>query len=156
MQPSEFRIPTTWRFRARAETIYDLLSAPHDFVRWWSDVYLRVEDAAPGDAHGVGRRLNLLTKGRLPYRLRWQAEVLEAERPRRMTIRARGDLDGRGEWRLVQDGDFVDVSYDWTVYATQPWMVYLAPLLRPVFVWNHRWAMRRGFEGIVRELARAP
>jgi hypothetical protein len=27
-------------------------------------------------------------------------------------------------------------------------------LLRPVFAWNHRWAMQRGFEGLHRELAR--
>jgi uncharacterized protein YndB with AHSA1/START domain len=154
MNATEFYIPTVWRFRAPAERIYDLLSAPQEFVRWWPEVYLAVEDEEAGDAQGVGRRLNLLTKGKLPYRLRWQAEVLEAERPHRMTIRARGDLDGRGEWRFTQDGEWVDARYDWTVYVTQAWMVRLAPLLRPVFVWNHRWAMQRGFEGLARELAR--
>lgn len=33
--------------------------------------------------------------------------------------------------------------------------VYLdVTLLEPVFVWNHKWAMQRGFEGLKRELAR--
>ena len=46
----------------------------------------------------------------------------------------------------------MDIRYDWTVYVTKPWMVVLAPLLRPVFAANHRWAMARGFEGLQREL----
>ena len=40
------------------------------------------------------------------------------------------------------------------VLATKAWMIALAPLLKPLFVWNHKWAMRRGFEGLTRELAR--
>jgi hypothetical protein len=77
-----------------------------------------------------------------------------AAKPHRMSVRARGDLDGRGEWQLEQDGEWVVVKYDWTVLATKPWMIVLAPLLKPVFVWNHKWAMQRGFEGLSRELAR--
>ena len=61
---------------------------------------------------------------------------------------------GRGEWEFRQDGDSVDVSYGWTVLATKPWMIRLAPLLNPVFVRNHRWVMQRGLEGLQRELAR--
>jgi hypothetical protein len=40
------------------------------------------------------------------------------------------------------------------VFVTKPWMVVLTPLLRPVFVANHLWAMQRGLEGLQRELAR--
>jgi hypothetical protein len=76
-----------------------------------------------------------------------------ADKPHRMSIRASGDLEGRGEWQLRQEGDWVDVRYDWTVLATKPWMILLAPLLHPVFVWNHKWAMQRGLEGLRRELA---
>jgi hypothetical protein len=71
-----------------------------------------------------------------------------------MSVRARGDLDGRGEWRFRQDGEWVVATYDWTVLAAKPWMAVLAPLLKPVFAWNHRWAMQRGFEGLERELER--
>lgn len=153
MQPQEFHIPTTWRVKGNAEQVYEILTKPEDFVRWWPAVYRDVKQVRPGDANGVGRIVSLLTKGKLPYELRWQAEVVEADKPRRMLIHARGDLDGRGEWRFKQDGDWTEVRYDWTVFATKPWMIYLAPLLRPVFVANHVWAMQRGFEGLQRELA---
>jgi uncharacterized protein YndB with AHSA1/START domain len=154
MQPKEFYIPTTWRIKGRVEQVYDLLSKPREFPRWWPEVYLDVTEVKAGDANGVGRVVALRTKGKLPYELHWQAEMTAAQKPHRMSVRARGDLDGRGEWRFEQDGDHVVVTYDWTVLATKPWMIYLAPLLKPVFVWNHKWAMQRGFEGLERELAR--
>jgi hypothetical protein len=150
----ELNIPTTWRLRGTAEQVYDVLSRPRDFPRWWPDVYLDVTELEPGDANGVGRVVALRTRGKLPYELNWQAEMTAAQKPHRMSVCARGDLAGRGEWRLRQDGDSVVVTYDWTVLATKTWMKALAPLLKPVFVWNHRWAMQRGFEGLVRELAR--
>ncbi len=154
MQTRAFIIPTHWRVRGRIEDVYDVLTTPEAFVRWWPQVYLGVSEIAAGGAGGVGRRVGLHTKGKLPYTLRWEAEVLEADRPYRMVIGARGDLDGRGEWRFSQDGELVDVDYRWTVYVSKPWMAVLAPLLRPVFVWNHLWAMRCGLEGLQRELAR--
>jgi uncharacterized protein YndB with AHSA1/START domain len=154
MQRQELHIATEWRIEATAAQVYDILSRPREFPRWWPDVYLAVTEVKPGDANGVGRVVALRTKGKLPYELHWQAEMIAAEKPHRMSIRARGDLDGRGEWRFRQEEDCVIVTYDWTVLATQPWMAYLAPLLRRVFVWNHNWAMQRGFEGLTREVAR--
>ena len=150
----EFHIPTSWRVRGSAPRVYEILSTPEDFVRWWPEVYLRVREVRPGHANGLGRVIELHTKGKLPYTLSWQAEVLAVDKPRAMSIRASGDLDGCGEWRFRQDGDFVDIDYQWTVYVRKGWMAALAPLLRPVFVANHRWAMQRGLEGLQRELAR--
>jgi hypothetical protein len=153
MSATEFHLPTSWRVRGSVAAVYDILSRPLEFVRWWPDVYLAVREIEPGDAHGVGRVLDLRTKGWLPYRLSWQAEVLAVEPHRALSIRARGDLDGHGEWRFAQDGEHVDVRYDWTVHVTKPWMIALAPLLKPAFVANHVWAMRRGLAGLERELA---
>jgi hypothetical protein len=154
VQPKEFHIPTTWRVQGTAAQVYEILSKPREFPRWWPEVYLAVREVRSGDAGGLGRVVALSTKGWLPYRLEWEAEMIAASKPNRMSIRARGDLEGRGEWRLEQHGDWVAISYDWTVLATKPWMIALAPLLTPVFVWNHKWAMRRGLEGLQRELAR--
>jgi uncharacterized protein YndB with AHSA1/START domain len=154
VQPREFHIPTTWRVKGTAAQVYDVLSKPLELPRWWPEVYLAVREIRAGDTNGIGRIVALRTKGKLPYTLEWQAEMVAAEKPHRMSISARGDLDGRGEWELRQDGEWVDVTYAWTVLATKPWMIVLAPLMRPVFVWNHKWAMQRGLEGLQRELAR--
>ena len=147
-------IPTKWRVQGNIEDVYDILSAPKEFVRWWSDVYLDVEELVPGDENGVGRTLRLLTKGKLPYTLSWQAHALEINKPHRILIQAQGDLDGKGEWFLQQNGPWVDIRYDWTVYLSRPWMRLLTPLLKPVFIANHQWAMNKGKEGLQAELNR--
>ena len=38
----------------------------------------------------------------------------------------------------------------------KPLVRHLAPVLRPVFAWNHRWAMRRGQERILALVADGP
>jgi hypothetical protein len=153
MKPQEFRLPTAWRVKGSVVRVYDILTTPEHFTRWWPSVYLDVREIRPGDANGVGRVVRVVTKGKLPYRLSWEAEVLEADKPHRCLIAARGDLTGRGEWRFAQDGEWTEVRYDWTVLVTKPWMVLLAPVLKPIFAANHVWAMQRGYEGLQRELA---
>ncbi len=125
MQPQEFYIPTTWRIKGTVERVYDVLSRPREFPRWWPEVYLAVDELRPGDANGVGRVVALRTKGKLPYELNWQAEMTAADKPHGMAVRASGDLEGHGEWRFRQDGDWVVATYDWTVLATKPWMTVL-------------------------------
>ena len=57
------------------------------------------------------------------------------------TLVATGDFDGRGEWTFVQDGAFVDITYDWRLRAEKPLLRNLSVLLKPLFEANHRWAM---------------
>jgi hypothetical protein len=44
------------------------------------------------------------------------------------------------------------VLYEWDVHTTGRWMNLLAPLMRPIFTWNHDVAMRQGGEGLARLL----
>ena len=40
MKARELHMPTVWRVKGSVEHVYDLLSRPQDFVRWWPEVYL--------------------------------------------------------------------------------------------------------------------
>ena len=111
-----------------------------------------MEEIESGDENGLGRTINLHTRELLPYILHWQAKVTEVQRPAQLVVEARGDLQGRGEWRLCQDGELVRIDYNWAVIGNKPWMRYLNPVLKPVFKANHRWAMRKGEQGLEREL----
>lgn len=97
--------------------------------------------------------VELLTKGWLPYTIRWQFRVTD-RRPDGFSIEAFGDFVGRGDWHLTQDGDFVDIVYDWRIKAEKPLLRILSPVLKPIFGANHRWAMRKGEESLKLELAR--
>jgi hypothetical protein len=151
---NDYHFVSRWRVRATAEQVADLLERPTEFVRWWSAVYLEVEQVAPGGPHGVGSELSLLTRGLLPYRLRWHLRITESRHPHGFSLDAWGDLVGRGIWTFTPDGDWVVITYDWRLRAEKPLIRRLSVLLKPIFAANHRWAMKQGEEGLTRELSR--
>jgi hypothetical protein len=67
--------------------------------------------------------------------------------------RAHGELDGVGLWNFHDEPEGTHVRYLWRVAVTRPWMRLLAPILAPVFAWNHNKVMRWGLEGARKRLA---
>jgi hypothetical protein len=58
---------------------------------------------------------------------------------------ADGDLSGQGLWVLEPHSNAgVLITYRWDVHLNRRWMRLTAPLLRPVFAWNHFAIMRAG------------
>lgn len=154
MASQDYHFITTWRIQSTCEEIYRILSNPTDLVRWWPSVYLDVQEIAPGEANGLGRQISLYTKGWLPYTLRWQFTVTKVNPPQGMRLDAVGDFVGRGIWTFEQDGDFVNIIYDWKIRAEKPLLRRLSWLLKSVFSANHHWAMRQGEESLRLELVR--
>lgn len=155
MSTSAYHFSTTWRVRATLAEVNAILGNAADLPRWWPAVYLAVEQIHAGDPEsGVGRVIRLFTKGWLPYTLRWQFEVVSSRNPNGFVLEARGDFDGRGEWTFVQDGEHVNIVYDWRINANKPLLKALTPVLRPLFSANHRWAMRTGLQSLELELRR--
>ena len=151
----EYAFLTHWRLKATAQEVYDILADPMGLARWWPSVYLDVKELAPPDpVTGKGRVIGLYTKGFLPYTLRWNFTVTEANPPAGFKLVAHGDFEGTGVWTLTQDGEHVDVTYDWRILAEKPLLRYGSFVLRPFFAANHRWAMARGEESLALELRR--
>lgn len=142
----QYQFVTMWRVEALCGEVADILGDPLALPRWWPAVYLGAEETAPGDTHGLGRRVGLHTKGWLPYTLRWELELVESNYPSGFAIVARGDLDGRGVWTFEQDGRFTNVRYDWRLRTEKPLLRNFSFLLKPLFAANHRWAMAQGEE----------
>jgi hypothetical protein len=155
-----YHFVSRWRVKASAEEVYDIISQPLEYPRWWPSVYLDSCEVASGAADGTGRRFLFHTKGLLPYTLRWESSVTECAPPDRLAFEAAGDFEGRGVWSFVQDGAFVDITFDWKLVVGKPLLRYLTPVLRPVFEANHRWAMEQGEiclrEELIRYRARTP
>ena len=152
MTSNEYRFVTHWRVESTVEEVYSILENAPDLVRWWPSVYLDVQELKPGDEQGVGKVVNLYTKGWLPYTLCWQFRVLEVDYPNGFTLDAWGDFVGRGVWIFEQDGSWVNITYDWKIRADKPLLRYLSFLLKPIFAANHRRAMAKGEESLRVEL----
>jgi hypothetical protein len=154
MAANDYHFIAQWRVEATCGEVADILRDPLALTRWWPSVYLDVRLLEPGDVRGVGRRVALVTKGWLPYSIQWELETVESRYPNGSTIVANGGFEGRGVWTFVQDGPFVDMTYDWRIRADKPLLRRLSFLLKPLFAANHRWAMAQGEASLKLELLR--
>jgi len=154
MPSNDYHFITHWRVQSTVEEISQIIGNAPDLVRWWPSVYLDVKELEPGDEQGIGKVVSLYTKGWLPYTLRWQFRVTESRHPYGFTLEAWGDFDGRGIWTFEQDGDWINISYDWKIRADKPLLRILSPVLKPIFSANHHWAMAKGEESLTLELIR--
>ena len=151
---NDYHFISNWRVDASIDEVAAILRRPAELPRWWPAVYLDVKVLEPGDADGVGQTVSLLTKGWLPYRLRWAFRVTESRSPHTWRLEAWGDLTGVGVWRLQQAGPVAEIEYDWRVRADKPLLRHGAIVFRPLFEANHRWAMSQGEASLKLELAR--
>ena len=154
MSANAYHFISYWRVEGTMEEVSAVLGDAAGLPRWWPSVYLAVKVIEPGDADGVGKVVELHTKGWLPYTLHWFFRVTEARSPHGFSLEAWGDFDGTGVWTFQQNGRLVDIVYDWKIRAEKPLLRYLSFLLKPVFSANHRWAMARGEESLRAELGR--
>jgi len=162
MAINEYHFVTTWRVQATLQEVMAILGDGPGLVRWWPSVYLDVQEVKAGDRDGLGKVVSLYTKGWLPYTLRWQFEFIEVRPPFGFTLKAWGDLEGRGIWTFeTEDGNgdpqkagWVRINYDWNITAEKPILKYFSFIMKPFFSANHHWAMERGEESLKLELAR--
>jgi hypothetical protein len=151
---SAYHFITTWKLRASCEEVYRILEDIDALAEWWPAVYLDVKTREKGQPGGVGKLIELYTKGWLPYTLRWTFLVTATKFPEGFSLRATGDFVGKGIWTFEQDGEDCIATYDWTISAEKPLLKKLTWLLRSIFSANHLWAMRKGEESIRLELLR--
>jgi len=157
MSSADYLFITNWKVEGQKDEVYDILGDADGLARWWPSVYLDVKVLKPGDEAGVGKIVELFTKGWLPYTLRWSFEVTNANKPNGFTIVPSGDFIGRGIWTFEKDQEnplFCNITYDWKISASKPLLKRLSFLVKPIFSANHLWAMRKGEESLRLELLR--
>jgi uncharacterized protein YndB with AHSA1/START domain len=145
---ADYAFLTTWLLDCPRERVWDAVHDQASWPEWWRGVEEAAEISRPAHGGDVGTVARMVWKSFLPYRVEFQFETTRVERPTLLEGRATGELEGVGRWRFYEQDGVTAVLYEWNVATTRPWMNAFAPLLRPVFEWNHDWVMRRGGEGI--------
>jgi uncharacterized protein YndB with AHSA1/START domain len=144
---TRFELVSEWRFDTPIERIWAELITPEDWPSWWRAVK-KVEVVAEGGRDGIGAVRRFTWGTALPYTLSFNVTVTKVEPMALIEGEARGELDGLGRWTLRPEGAGTYVRYDWLVDITKPWQVALAPILRPVFAWNHNIVLGWGYEDL--------
>jgi mannose-6-phosphate isomerase-like protein (cupin superfamily)/uncharacterized protein YndB with AHSA1/START domain len=134
-----------WVVAAPPEAVFDAIADARSYPEWWRPVYVDVGADGPPE---VGRESRQHFKGRLPYHLKTRSVITAMDPPRTITADVDGDLRGRGTWTLTPTESGTHVRFDWQVHADRRLLRLLTPLLRPLFRWNHNWAIARAMEGL--------
>lgn len=151
MTDNHYHFISHWRVRGTAKGVFSVLQDPCDLPRWWPSVYHSVTET---DQKQDDTTYEMATTGWLPYALTWELHPIEKDVPYRIELESTGDLVGPGIWQIENDGQMVDVTYDWDIRAEKPLLRWLSPIARPIFKLNHQWAMEKGEESLQRELDR--
>jgi uncharacterized protein YndB with AHSA1/START domain/quercetin dioxygenase-like cupin family protein len=142
---NEYLFVDEWDVAAPPEAVFDALADARTYPTWWTPVYIDVDaDGAPT----LGKVSQQHFKGRLPYHLHTRSTITRLEPPRVVEGDVEGDLRGRGTWTLTPAATGTHVRFDWRVLADRKLLRTLTPVLRPVFRWNHNWAIARAIEGL--------
>jgi hypothetical protein len=151
MPANEYYFVSHWRLHCTPQEAFDILKDSAALPKWWPAGFLSAEPHTFEDgAEGV----SVATKGWLPYILRFNMRELASDPPGSLVIEASGDLNGRGIWTLMPDGDYTNITYDWRISAEKPLIKMLSPLLKPLFKSSHDWIMKKGEQSLRLELER--
>lgn len=137
MASSDYSFLTHWQIEGDRKLVYEILKEGERYPDWWRPAY---QECRRVGEEAVACRV----RAKLPYTLEFTTELVRERPPEEFEIRASGELEGKGLWRLRQAGKFTEVEFHWDVEARKPWVRALSFLLKPVFRWNHDWVMNTG------------
>ena len=94
---AEYHFVSSWQVQAPIERVWEEIYHAERWPSWWKDV-AGVGVLEPGAADGVGRRVRVLFRTRLPYTLGFDARLTRVRPPRSWSPRP------PGSWRAPAAG----------------------------------------------------
>jgi hypothetical protein len=153
---NRYQLASHWHLDASIERVWAALYDVASWPKWWPYVQ-EVEELEAGDAGGVGALRRFTWGSALPYQLTFTMRTSAVERPYILEAIAEGELSGIGRWTLIPRGPAAtEVRYDWEVSTSRTWMNVMAPVLGPMFRWNHGQVMAAGAQGLSQYLGARP
>jgi Polyketide cyclase / dehydrase and lipid transport len=156
-----FVLISRWHLDCAVDAAWQCIAAVRRWPDWWPNVAaVRVDNQdAPQTQFStsrVGDAAWIDWKTHLGYGFRLRVVTTRVLPPFELEGTAEGDLIGQGLWVLEpvgpQGNDGVLITYRWDLHLNRPWMRFAAPLLRPVFAWNHFAVMRTGAHAMAQHL----
>ncbi len=150
--PNAISLTTRWTLNASEAEIVELLDI-EQLSKWWGETFFDLDVLHRPPSGLQGARGIVRSKGLLPYRFKWDAEVL-TEKDGLCVIQAVGDFDGTATFRRPLPDEPPGFYFDWDVLIQEPFLRRLCPLIRPLCHWNHAYALALGATRIEREILR--
>lgn len=149
--PARYHLTSKYSLTSDREAVWVALMAVPEWPSWWR--WARRIDVLtePASDDGVGAVYRNQIGTPLVYGFTYTTEIVGVARPRLIDLTSSGDLVGRGRF-LLSDAlpGGTQVTFTWLVETPKWWMNLLAPVARPVFVWNHDRLMTDFGRGLAR------
>jgi Polyketide cyclase / dehydrase and lipid transport len=155
MPRAEFNMITNWDFDAPLALLWQYIAALEEWPSWWPRVK-EVRLLQSGDAHGIGAKHHMRWSTALGYHLDFDTLTTQIAPYQFIEAQARGDLTGVGRWIFSPTSTGCRVRYEWQIHIDQPILAPLAPLLRPLYVWNHNHVMEAGRKALLVKVGERP
>ena len=134
-----------WDVDAPQEQVFDIVVDTRTYPEWWTPTYVSGESDGPPEPGSVSR---VRFKGKLPFVFEATSRLVLVNRPEEFEAQVEGDLRGVAVWTLAPRNGKVHIRFDWRVFADQPLIRFLTPVLRPLFRWNHRMAISQAMRNL--------
>lgn len=145
-----FRLDRTFVFDRHPDAVWDVLSRPADYPRWWS--WLRHIDA---ESLTEGTTARCLIRAPVPFALRLALHVDRVVPGQCIEVRASGDLDGTGRLELAEHPDGTSARLVWHLEPQRRLLGAVGLLSRPLLQWGQDWVVDTGVRQFRRRALRS-
>lgn len=136
-----------WKLPASKQEVWHALTEqPFNWQDWWPEL---------NDVHDMklakgltGTTFSCTWQAPMGYRLKSDVTIGTIVNDEKVILHSEGDVRGSVTCQLSEVAGQTNIRIDWQVMTTKAWMNYLAPLLKPLFVYNHHVVMRSGERGL--------
>ncbi|MBP9719195.1 MAG: hypothetical protein KBD46_01905 [Candidatus Levybacteria bacterium] len=149
MQHAKYAFKTTFAIEAPKKKVWDALLDYTMWPQWWKGLQSirTIKDPKAPKDHKLA-----CTVGFTLYYLNFTLLLDKIIPDKSIQILSRGDLHGIGLFTLLEKADTTTVSFTWDVETTKTWMNLLAPIARPIFIYEHNMIMDWFAKGLATHL----
>lgn len=144
--PNEYAFVTTWRIKAPASEVWEVLVTLENWPKWWRA--LKNVSVIQLNGHTVYQ----LTVGYLLYFLHFKLVFGTVTIPYKAVLHSSGDLEGNGTFYVSSYGDETTVIFEWHICITKPWASFVSRFCRSFFTCSHAIAMKWFAQGMATRL----
>lgn len=148
-----FEINSCWDIDVNISELDFVIDEPRLITNWWAAVFLKVEILGGSYYSDEGLKVRLWTKGLMPHSFKFLARVFHDKTKNQVMVKTDGDFNGIGTISISPIGrNQSQIHINWRTCVNNHYLYPLMMLVKPIFIANHKWAMRRGEQGIKQEL----
>ncbi|HWB38689.1 MAG TPA: hypothetical protein VG604_00415 [Candidatus Saccharimonadales bacterium] len=153
MPPRRYHFQSEWNFAAKPARIWGIITRqPFNWDEWWPQLESISDVKATPTL--LGSAFTCSWRAPLGYHLACRLTITGVDLRKQAILKVDGDLSGTAICTLRPGTDGTHVHLDWHVTTNKSWMNWLAPILKPLFIWGHHSVMRSGERGFKKYLSK--